>query len=233
MSLLESRFITPTPPAGPVERAADPAMKQLINALRRSFGAGRLLQGGRWMKQVRTEPPAWMTASGDPVRIFYDKQETLFRKGRIGWGALVEADDGVFAQGDDDLPGVLVYSEDEYFDARPAELAAIGARLLELKSAGAVGAFELSRFAQLVRNDSGRPLGVAVPAALSAKEPMLSSFVAIRSHLPEGILAGAWFPVLIHSSSVVPMIVPSTFWPPALLAAWNERRLNLEAAVRA
>ena len=111
-------------------------MKQLIDALRRSFGAGRLLQGGRWMKQVRTEPPAWMVASGDPVRIFYEKQETLFRKGRIGWGALVEADDGVFAQGDDDLPGVLVFSEDEYFDARPAELAAIGARLVELKAVG-------------------------------------------------------------------------------------------------
>ncbi len=236
MSLLESRFVTPTPPttaSGPVERPADQAMKQLINALRRSFGAGRLLQGGRWMKQVRTEPPAWMTASGDPVRIFYEKQETLFRKGRIGWGALVEADDGVFAQGDDDLPGVLVYSEDEYFDARPAELAAIGARLLELKAAGAVGAFELSRFAQLVRNDSGRPLGVAVPPALSAKEPLLSSFVAIRAHLPDGLLAGGWFPVLIHSSSVVPMIVPSTFWPPAMLQAWNERRLSLEATARA
>ena len=233
MSLLESQFVTPTPPAGPVERSADPAMKQLINALRRSFGAGRLLQGGRWMKQVRTEPPAWMVASGDPVRIFYEKQETLFRKGRIGWGALVEADDGVFAQGDDDLPGVLVYSEDEYFDARPAELAAIGARLLELKSAGAVGAVELIRFAQLVRNDSGRPLGVTVPAALSAKEPMLSSFVAIRAHLPDGILAGAWFPVLIHPSSVVPMIVPSTFWPPAMLVAWNERRLSLDTPVKA
>jgi hypothetical protein len=233
MSLLESQFVTPTPPAGPVERSADPVMKQLINALRRSFGAGRLLQGGRWMKQVRTEPPAWMVASGDPVRIFYEKQETLFRKGRIGWGALVEADDGVFARGDDDLPGMLVYSEDEYFDARPAELAAIGARLLELKSAGAVGAAELIRFAQLVRNDSGRPLGVTVPAALSAKEPMLSSFVAIRAHLPDGILAGAWFPVLIHPSSVVPMIVPSTFWPPAMLAAWNERRLSLDAPVKA
>jgi hypothetical protein len=236
MSLLESRFITPSAPttaSGPVERPADQAMKQLINALRRSFGAGRLLQGGRWMKQVRTDPPDWMTASGDPVRIFYEKQETLFRKGRIGWGALVEADDGVFAQGDDDLPGVLVYSEDEYFDARPAELAAIGARLLELKAAGAGGASELSRFAQLVRNDSGRPLGVTVPATLSAKEPLLSSFVAIRAHLPDGLLAGGWFPVLIHSSSVVPMIVPSTFWPPAMLQAWNERRMSLDATVRA
>jgi hypothetical protein len=236
MSLLESRFVTPTAPAaasGPVERPADQSMKQLINALRRSFGAGRLLQGGRWMKQVRTEPPAWMIASGDPVRIFYEKQETLFRKGRIGWGALVEADDGVFAQGGDDLPGVLVYSEDEYFDARPAELAAIGARLLELKAAGAGGALELNRFAQLVRNDSGRPLGVTVPAALSAKEPLLSSFVAIRAHLPDGLLGGGWFPVLIHSSSVVPMIVPSTFWPPAMLQAWNERRMSLEATARA
>jgi hypothetical protein len=234
MSLLESRFVTPTAPAasGPVERAADPAMKQLINALRRSFGAGRLLQGGRWMKQVRTEPPAWMTTSGDPVRIFYEKQETLFRKGRIGWGALVQADDGVFARGDDDLPCLLVYSEDEHFDARPAELAAIGARLAGLKAAGA-GASEPARFAQAVRNDSGRPLGLPVPASLSAREPMLSSFIAIRAHLPDGLLSGDWFPVLIHPSSVVPMIVPHTFWPPAMLAAWNERRMSLEASVRA
>jgi hypothetical protein len=235
MSLLESQFTTPTPSvaSGPVERPADPAMKQLIGALRRSFGAGRLLQGGRWMKQVRTEPPAWMTSSGDPVRIFYEKQETLFRKGRIGWGALVAADDGVFARGEDDLPGVLVFSEDEYFDARPAELAAIGARLVELKAAGAAAGTEAGRFAQRVRNDSGRPLGVPVPAALSAKGPMLSSFVAIRAHLPEGMLSGQWFPVLIHASSVVPMIVPHTFWPPAMLAAWNERRMSLEATAKA
>jgi hypothetical protein len=82
-----------------------------------------------------------------------------------------------------------------------------------------------------VRNDSGRPLGVAVLPALNAKTPLLSSFVAIRSHLPDGLLAADWFPVLMHPSSVVPMIVPCTFWPPALLAAWNERRLGLEAPV--
>jgi hypothetical protein len=231
MSMLESQFVTVLPPAAPVERGPDAAMKQLINALRRSFGAGRLLQGGRWMKQVRTEPPEWMIASADPVRIFYEKQETLFRKGRIGWAALVEADDGVFARGGDDLPGVLVYSEDEYFDARPAELAVLAARLRELRRVGAAGPFELSRFAQLVRNDSGRPLGVAVLPALNARAPLLSSFVAIRAHLPDGLLAADWFPVLMHPSSVVPMIVPSTFWPPALLAAWNERRLGLEAPV--
>ena len=62
---------------------------------------------------------------------------------------------------------------------------------------------------------------------------MLSSFVATRAHLPDGILAGEWFPVLIHPSSVVPMIVPSTFWPPVKLAAWNERRLSLDTAVKA
>ena len=231
MSLLESQFVPPTPSSGPVERPADATMKALINSLRRSFGAGRLLQGGRWMKQVRAEPPEWLAGGSDPVRIFYEKQETLFRKGRIGWGALVQADDGVFAPGGDDLPGVLVYSEDEYFDARPAELAAIGARLLELRAAGAAGS-ELARFAQNVRNDSGRPLGVAVPAALSAKEPMLSSFVAVRAHLPEGVLAGSWFPVLIHPSSVVPMIMPSTFWPPAMLQAWSERRMSLDGAPR-
>jgi hypothetical protein len=231
MSLLESDFV-PTPPPGAAERAADPAMKQLINALRRSFGAGRLLQGGRWMKQVRTEPPEWLVASGDPLRIFYEKQETLFRKGRIGWGALVEADDGVFARGDDDLPGVLLFSEDESFDARPAELAAIGARLAALKAAGGTGSPDPGRFAQNVRNDSGRPLGIPLPASLSPKTPTLSSFVAIRAHLPDGLLSGDWFPVLMHPSSVVPMIVPHAFWPPAMLAAWSERRMSLGSPTR-
>jgi hypothetical protein len=235
MSLLESNFFTP-PAGGPgasAERAADPAMKQLINALRRSFGAGRLLQGGRWMKQVRAEAPAWLGASGDPVRIFYEKQETLFRKGRIGWGALVTADEGVFARGDDDLPGVLVFSEDEYFDARPGDLAALATGLVELKTSAAGSHPEATRFAQNVRNDSGRPLGLTVPASLSPNPVTLSSFVAIRAHLPEGLLSADWFPVLIHPSSVVPMIVPCTFWPPAMLSAWNEHRMSLRAPVQA
>jgi hypothetical protein len=231
MSMLESRYVTQMPQAAPLERGVDAAMKQMIVSLRRSFGAGRLLQGGRWMKQVRTEPSASMAAGADPVRVFYEKQETLFRKGRIGWGALVEIDPAALRSGADDLPGVLLHSEDEHFDARPAELAAIGQRLMELRAIGGVS--EASRFSHLVRNDAGRPLGLQVPASLSAKEPVLSSFMAIRAHLPGGVLAGQWFPVLMHPSSLVPMIVPATFWPPALLAAWNERRMTLELPLKA
>jgi hypothetical protein len=229
MSMLESRYVTQLP-AAPLERAADPAMKQMIAGLRRSFGAGRLLQGGRWMKQVRAEPQAWLSAAADPVRVFYDKQETLFRKGRIGWGALVQVDAAALAPGAADLPAVVLYSEDEYFDARPAELAALGQRLLELRATGGVS--EASRFAQFVRNDAGRPLGMPVPASLHAKEAVLGSVVAIRAHLPGGLLAGQWFPLLMHPSSVVPMIVPATFWPAALRAAWNERRMALEPPLR-
>jgi len=54
---------------------------------------------------------------------------------------------------------------------------------------------------------------------------VLTGFVAIRAHLPEGVLGAEWFPVLVHPSSVVPLIVPSAYWPAALLAAWQERRL--------
>jgi hypothetical protein len=62
---------------------------------------------------------------------------------------------------------------------------------------------------------------------------MLSSFMAIRAHLPDGLLSGDWFPVLIHPSSVVPMIVPHSFWPPAMLTAWSEKRMSLEATAKA
>ncbi len=226
MSMLESQFVPPPPPAS-AERPADPAMRQLLTGLRRSFGAGRLLQGGRWARQARAEAPSWMEAHGDPARIVYEKQEILFRKGRIGWAALVMADDGVFAAGEDDLAGLLVYSEDDYFDARPAELADVGARLKKIKAAGAAASVDLARFAEQVRNDSGRPLGVPVPAAVSARPVLLTSFVAIRAHLPEGLLGADWFPVLMHPSSVVPLIVPCMFWPSALLTAWQEHRLTV------
>ena len=224
-STLESPF-----PAGAPSAPADPAMRSLIVSLRRSFGAGRLLQGSRWVRLSHASPPVRIqTNQADPMRTLYAKQELLLRKGRIHWAAVVPIERALQQPGQEDLPGLLVVGTDDHFDARPAELAAIAARLAALRTAPAATP-ELRRFAQQVRNDSGRPLGVELPPALAGRPVVLTSFMAVRSHLPDTALTAGWFPVLVHPSSVIPMIVPCAFWNAALRAAWDAHRLGAARA---
>lgn len=219
---LESQF-TPTPPA-PVE--ADSSMRTLMASLRRSFGAGRLLQGSKWVRLAHVSPPVKIqTNPADPMRVLYSKQDLLLRKGRIVWGAMVPLDKALRVPGKEDLPGLLVYSPDAYFDARPAELAAMATRLAALKSAPAVMP-ELRRIGQQVRNDSGRPLDFPLPAQLTSQQVLLTSFMGVRSHLPGSVLTADWFPVLIHPESVIPLVVPSMFWSTGMRAAWDARGLS-------
>jgi hypothetical protein len=203
---------------------ADNTMRTLMSSLRRSFGAGRMLQGARWMAQTRVEPPAWIAQGQDPMAAFYGQQVLMFRKGRIVWAALVRANEALFAPGEADLPALIVYSEDSYFDGRPAELRSIGARLAELKLPAEVPA--LREIAPQVRDDSARPMNVSVPAVVTAQEVRLTTCMGVRAHLPGGRLAAEWVPVLTHPDSAIPMIVPSAYWSQGLRQAWDTGRLR-------
>ncbi len=220
----QAMFDANDPAMVPLDTEADASMRSLIGSLRRSFGAGRLLQAGRWVKQSQAAPPATLAAQGDPIGVVYTHLPQLIRKGRVVWGALVLADDALFAPGSGDRPALVVYSNDDYYDARPSELAALGVRLAALRGTRPA-APELRELAAQLRNDSGRPLGVPLPASLSSREVLLTSAMIIRSHLPDGFLAGDWFPMLTHAASAVPLVVPSPFWPQALRAAWDARQL--------
>jgi hypothetical protein len=211
---------------------ADDAMRSLITSLRRSFGAGRLLQAGKRASQSRVAPPAWMTDGADPLSAFYAQQETVFRKGRIVWGALVRANEALFVPGEADLPGVLVYSEDEYFDARPAELRAIGARLAELR-VGMLDDPVLKDLADNLTRPTVRLRSVPVPSAVTQRPVRVTSFMGVRSHMPGGRMAGEWFPVLAHAGSAYPMLVPGAFWSTGLREAWDAGRLHPLATPRA
>ncbi|MET0384024.1 MAG: hypothetical protein ABW032_11435, partial [Burkholderiaceae bacterium] len=168
--------------------AADPAMRALLASQRRSFGAGRLLQGNRWVRLAHVSPPVKIqTNAADPMRVLYAKQELLLRKGRIVWGALVPIDQFLATPGTEDLPALLVYSREAYFDDRPAELSAIAIRLAALRGAPESSG-ELRRIGQQVRNDSGRPLDFPLPPQMTTQPVMLTSFMAIRSHLPDTVL---------------------------------------------
>jgi len=204
--------------------APDPAMRSFIASLRRSFGAGRMLQAGKRASQSHVEPPAWMEPT-DPLSALYTQQEAIFRKGRIVWAALVRANEALFSPAEVDLPGVLVYSEDDHFDARPAELRAIGARLAELRP-GAVEDPLLKELSEHLTRPTVRLRHVPVPASITSRPVRLTSFMGVRSHLPGARLAGEWFPVLVLHGSAYPLVVPGAFWAAALREAWNSGRMH-------
>ena len=202
----------------------DGAMRALLASLRRTFGAGRMLQGARWTAETRVEAPAWVAASQDPMVAFYGQQVLMLRKGRIVWAALVRAPEALFASGDADLPALIVYGEDAYFDGRPAELRSIGARLAELKLPAEVP--ELSEIAAQVRDETARPMNMRVPGSITAHDVRLTTCMGVRAHLPDARLGAEWFPVLTHPDSAIPMIVPSAYWSQGLRAAWDAGRLR-------
>jgi hypothetical protein len=202
----------------------DGTMRGLMSSLRRSFGTGRMLQGGRWMAQTRVEPPAWIAKSQDPMVAFYGQQVLMFRKGRIVWAALARVNEALATPGEADLPALIVYSEDAYFDGRPAELRSIGARLAELKLPAEVPA--LREIAAQMHDDAARPMNVPVPAVITAQDVRLTTCMGVRAHLPAGRLAAEWFPVLTHPDSAMPMIVPSAYWSQGLRQAWDAGRLR-------
>src|SRR5205814_4400085 len=67
----QAMFDANDPAMVPLETEADASMRSLIGALRRSFGAGRLLQAGRWVKQSQAAAPAALAAQGEPIGVVY------------------------------------------------------------------------------------------------------------------------------------------------------------------
>jgi hypothetical protein len=202
----------------------DSSMRSLITSTRRGFGTSRMLSATKLVTQARVSAPAWITESGDALGAFYGQQVLLLRKGRIVWGALVRAPEGLLSRGDVDLPGVLVYSIDPHFDGRPEELRNIGSRLASLKTTSDTPA--LRAIAEQLRDENARPFDVKVPEALTTREVLMTSFIGVRSHLPSGRLGADWFPMLSHPDSPIPMLVPCAYWPQALRAAWDSGKLR-------
>ena len=148
--------------------------------------------------------------------------ERVFYEGRVAWGALVQANEGLYTRGDWDSTGALVYSFDRHFDANPQQLERIAANVGALKNAMPKDAL-LVAFAAEVRNDTPREIDRLVPAALTTGKQVRYETVYIQRHrLPTGYLAGQFFPIIISTSQPTqPMLLPLDAWTPELAEMWK------------
>jgi hypothetical protein len=137
----------------------------------------------------------------------------------VVWASLVQANNALFAEGPHDMPALLAYSLERHFEARPQALHRIAQELFSYKGKEMPAA--LQHIAQYLASEQQRAQDLALPPMLTRRRVMVSSFLAIRKHMPADVMKGAWFPVLTHPDTLCLMIAPRQFWPPELVTAWK------------
>lgn len=196
---------------------AAPAMALALDQVRNAVMKWRRTATPADYAATCADNPGWL--GGDSLAEIYRRQHLLLERGMVVWAALVQADKALFAQGPHDMPALLAYSLERHFEARPQALHRIAQELSAYKGKEAPAA--LQHITHCLAAEQQRPQDMAVPDMLTQRRVMISSFLAIRKHMPADVLHGAWFPVLTHPDTLCLMIAPRAFWPPELASAWT------------
>ncbi|MCL2658679.1 MAG: hypothetical protein FWD62_14945 [Betaproteobacteria bacterium] len=203
--------------------AAD-AMAVVLRAVRQTLGDWRRLAQEADYAALKNDKPGW---GQDQLGEVFFTQRVLLERGDVVWGALVQADNKLFKHGDEDLPGVLVFSRHPHFNSRPQALRRLGQELFANKGK-TMGDSAMQEIGAVLANETLRPFNHPLPAILTAHAAWMSAFLVFRKHLPDGVLSGSWFPLLTSPETRAVMIVPSKFWPIYLVQQWQAGALNLE-----
>jgi hypothetical protein len=161
--------------------------------------------------------PEWMAK--DALKATFARHRDLWLGGRVVWGRIVQANTALFAPGDEDLPGDVVY--DPTGAVPHTDLIAPGRALLALKGTRPADA-ALAEIADALDAGWVRFAGKAVPASVSPHRLQLSSVLFHRPHLPGGKVSLMYFPLLVndrHPGAV--MVLPGRFWPGPLERRWE------------
>ena len=160
---------------------------------------------------------------GDELYLVYESRKRLLREGNVALGFIVQANKEVLSPGDYDLPAQVVYCSDRTIPYLLKTLAECAQRIFALKHTEPEQVEE-RKFAEMITDEYRREMQVSVPKAIAGIEDVtLTSLVVFRKDLPHEYLTNSFFPLLTHPSTPAVMIVPSNFWPNALLRAWEPR----------
>lgn len=198
-------------------------MAEIMTRMRAGFEQRQQRMSDLSLASVLASPPDWMRP-GDSLNEVFAKQKLLLTEGRIVWGALVQANSLMFKPGDANCPGLLVYSQDEYFDARPTELRLLGRAFFALKGKEPDDP-ELRKLAKLVTEEVDRTLQFRLPRVFCSQHVCSGIFMLFRKHIPNGVLSCGLFPVLTHPATPAVLMLPFEFWPIELIVMWKEGRL--------
>jgi len=199
-------------------------MPSTIDICREFLGsAPRNFTTADWRGGLRMPPPRWLKRMRkDELWEIYHHRKELLQHGRVVWACVVQANEVLFGPGKFDAPAMAIYSPDAYFDDHLEDLLHLGTRLFALKGTQLQDPEE-QRFAEIISNERERAMRLRVPDAMTDGHAVISTSIMVhRRHLPDGILVKRMVPLLIHPNTTpATIILPSRYWPPALLYAWR------------
>jgi hypothetical protein len=223
----------PAPAAAPVKAPAPtrqvqapagtelPDYARMMRESRASIGpAPRTLVSSPYLRLV---PPQWLqNAPADALWEIYRQQDVLWRDGLVVWACIIKANQAALSPGKEDVPASVVYSPHPWFDARLDQLGRIAQVLGELQGKQHRDP-ETAEFARMMFNDQNRAPRLPVPKAIFGEFPAFhTSVMVVRKHLPRGFLTNGMLPVLIKpQTTTATIILPSCYWSPLLLGAWD------------
>ncbi len=173
---------------------------------------------------MRPPEDAWLRS--DSLGEILTRRDLLLERGQVVWAALVQANSELFQEGPDNLPAALAYSVDPHFDGRPQALRYLARTLFAQR--GTQAPPHVQRITGFLEDELERAYNIVVPVEMTEHETLISAFMVYRQDVPEGVLAGAWFPALTHPDTPALMIAPRRFWSPRLVGLWSQRVLEVE-----
>jgi hypothetical protein len=210
-------------PESSATQPADVTMAALLNELRTTFTERQTTLNMRTFGPHWVSAPEWL-AQREALREVIDQQYQLHSKGTIVWAALVQSYRLLFSPGAEDGAGILIHSQDAWFDGRPQALRALAREIYELKNNSHRTPAQNAVVRRLT-NELDRAMGYQLPADVTDKAVFSTACMVFRKHIPEGVLSSGCVPVLVHPSTKAVMIVPFEFWPPKLVDMWVAGRL--------
>lgn len=152
-------------------------------------------------------PPSWMQT--DKLICQIDALPKLYRKGRVVWGALVQANKWLFEHGNAvSCPAEIIY--DKSGRTPPEQLREYASKLFKLKNTTPDNP-ELAEYAQHLSNERTRQF-CRIPQAISHMPVYSASVLIWRPHLPNGIITMPIFPIMITDDEEAVSILPARYW---------------------
>lgn len=166
--------------------------------------------------------PFWCDRKDDLRWLFKNKWD-LLENGNVVWAHLVQANELLFEYGNYSCPASVVFSPSPKDIINLDILAQAAGRVFDLKHTTPTDPV-LLKIARALTDEFTRTFGVKLPDAICSEHNLYEATCFIsQKHLPNGILSGSVFPVIISQKSpyfCVPL--PSRYWTGALVDYWYE-----------
>jgi hypothetical protein len=145
----------------------------------------------------------------------------LLDYGWIVWGTIVQANNGLYGPGQSNLPAVTLFSTDPAFDASPARLRELAARVGALKDSIRTEA-DLRPIAEAVTDETNRTILERLPPRMAASElAWIGRTIILRAQLPSGFLSHWLLPMIVCPERTPESVVlPLRYWPEGLSDLW-------------